>query len=75
MTLREAIAEAKTNSGADEIVFEAGLSGVINLQLGDLDLESIGELAITGNGQSDTIIDAQNNSDIFSGVNLSLIHI
>ena len=69
MTLREAIAEAKTNSGADEIVFEAGLSGVINLQLGDLDLESIGELAITGNGQSDTIIDAQNNSDIFSGVN------
>ncbi len=70
LTLREAIeaAYADESGSHHEIVFESGLNGTINLQLGELNLNRYGmpSLSITGNGRSNTTIDAQGNSDIFS---------
>ena len=64
-TLREAVEEARNDPfGYADIAFAPGLSGVINLTEGRLDLGS-GELTITGNGRGKTIIDAGGNSDIF----------
>ena len=77
-TLREAIANANSDadttggdglagSGADEIVFAAGLTGTINLTLGQLEITE--DLTITGLGPAHTIIDAQQNSRIFDITN------
>lgn len=62
-SLREAIAQAGENDSTDEIVFADGLNGVLNLQLGELQITS--PVTIAGNGRDNTIIDAQSNSDIF----------
>ena len=62
-TLREAIEQANATSDSDSIVFEAGLSGTITLTLGQLDV--VGDLFVTGNGEDQTVIDAGGNSDIF----------
>lgn len=65
MTLREAVQLSETNDEADEIVFASGLSGVINLTMGEFLIRNE-SLTITGNGRDQTIIDAGNNSDIFA---------
>ncbi|MCA9054042.1 MAG: right-handed parallel beta-helix repeat-containing protein, partial [Planctomycetaceae bacterium] len=79
VTLREAIIAANTDgttdngesgSGADEIVFAAGLNGVILLDgatLGELVITD--DLTISGLGSAHTIIDAQQNSRIFDITN------
>ncbi len=57
-SLREAIEEANDNSEADTITFDAVLNGSpLLLDLGELTIAE--SVAITGNGQSETIIDAQ----------------
>ncbi len=70
LTLREAIdaAHADQSSSRHEIVFASGLNGTINLQLGELNVNRYGmpSLRIIGNGRSNTVIDAQGSSDIFS---------
>ena len=70
MTLREAIDAASADDTAfhHDIVFADGLNGTITLQLGEFDLDryEMPSLTIVGNGQNNTIIDAQHNSDIFS---------
>ncbi|MCA9052862.1 MAG: hypothetical protein KDA75_03450 [Planctomycetaceae bacterium] len=73
VTLREAIAAANSGTatdlnesgeaGLDEIVFQAGLDGMIALTLGDLDIRD--DLTITGHGRRSTVIDAQQLSRIF----------
>ena len=70
-TLREALALA--DDGSDHSIrFADGLSGVISLQLGELNISSPPGLDITGNGRDDTVIDAEDNSDIFSFTGSSL---
>lgn len=60
-TLREAMMQAGENEGADEIVFASGLSGVIELNSDLGELPAITHtLTITGNGQTDTVIDGLN---------------
>ncbi len=60
-TLREAMVQAGENEGADEIVFASGLSGVIELNSDLGELPAITHaLTITGNGQTDTVIDGLN---------------
>ena len=55
-SLREAIADANTQAGADEIVFQAGLAGAIHLASGEL---SIGdELSIIGPDDGSITVDA-----------------
>ncbi len=77
VTLREAIQAANTDlavdgstagSGADVITFRDGLTGTVNLEfffggLGEMEIS--GALTITGNGSTNTIIDAQRFSRIF----------
>ena len=63
-TLREAILAANATSGADTISFAPGLNGTINLSLGQMTLTD--SVRITGNGASNTIIDAQNLSRILN---------
>lgn len=64
VTLREAIVQAGLDTAHDDIVFSSGLSGVISLTLGRLDISN-SPLTITGNGRSETIIDAGQNSNVF----------
>ena len=62
--MRQAILDANATPGvADEIVFQAGLTGTINLTTGEMDVTD--DLTLTGNGRANTIIDAQSNSRIF----------
>lgn len=66
-SLRGAIIEANHNPGADTILFDASLSGPIELTLssgsideeyGDLDVTAQNPLEIIGNGVDETIVDA-----------------
>lgn len=73
VSLREALAAANDNVsvdgsaagsiGADAIVFQAGLNGVIFLQDGALNVSE--PVEITGNGRANTIINAHDASRVF----------
>ena len=75
VTLREAIIAANTNTGTDgggtgaagldQIVFIPGLTGTIFLTLAAGQMAITEDLTITGNGRTNTIIDAQSLSRIF----------
>src|SRR5262245_20935295 len=47
-SLRQAVADAETNPGADTVVFQAGLSGQITLSTGEIDISE--SLSIQGPG-------------------------
>ncbi len=73
VTLREAIIAANTNvatdlgqtgaAGLDTIIFGSGLNGTINLTGGEMFISET--VTITGNGSTNTAVDAQRNSRIF----------
>ncbi len=62
-SLRQAILDANSNAGDDEIVFQSGLNGTISLTSGQMMISETVE--ITGNGAANSIIDAQGASRIF----------
>ena len=63
LSLREAIGLANGSVGTgDDITFDSGLSGTINLGFGQLQVSS--DMTITGNGQGDTIIDGNGKSRV-----------
>lgn len=64
ISLREAIIAANNTTGDDDITFAAALNGVeIDLMLGQMTISET--LTITGNGATNTIVDAQAMSRIF----------
>ncbi|WP_425397045.1 choice-of-anchor Q domain-containing protein [Aeoliella sp.] len=64
-SLRDAIAQANTQAGADEIVFEGvATSGTIALISGELEITE--SLSIVGPGQDALTIDAQHSSRVMS---------
>ena len=63
MTLRDAIAQANTDTGGDTIVFAPGLSGTITLNQGELDITN--SMTIEGPGASTLTISGNNASGIF----------
>lgn len=63
-SLRQAIIDANTNPGPDEIVFQDGLTGTITLLTGEMFIEDT--LTITGPGANAITIDADNASRIFN---------
>ena len=63
-SLRQAIIDANTNPGADEIVFQDGLSGTITLSTGEMEITDA--LAITGPSDNLVTIDANDASRIFT---------
>jgi hypothetical protein len=63
LSLREALEAANNTAEADNITFQAGLSGVLSLALGQMTISE--PVTITGNGAANTVIDAQQNSRIF----------
>ena len=67
-TLREAVLEAESIAGADSIVFDAGLSGVIQLTQGPIVVAGH-EVVIEGNGRAATVIDANGADVIFDADN------
>ena len=67
MSLREAMNQAIPG---DEVVFNSGLNGTVELSLGPLQVAP--NLTLTGNGAANTNIDAQGNSDVFLEVRNSL---
>ncbi|MVF14211.1 hypothetical protein FT643_18900 [Ketobacter sp. MCCC 1A13808] len=71
-SLRQAVLDTNGNPGADEIVFDASVSGTLNLTSGPLEL--VDSVAVTGPGSGVLSIDAGGSSDIFvisnSSVNL-----
>jgi hypothetical protein len=74
VTLRDALALANANPGADSISFDSAINGTpIDLTLGELTISD--DVTITGNGEIHTTIDAQLNSRVLhvqSGVTASL---
>ncbi|MCA9055158.1 MAG: hypothetical protein KDA75_15060, partial [Planctomycetaceae bacterium] len=62
-SLRQAVIDANNSSGDDTIVFQSGLNGMIQLTSGEMDVTD--NLVVTGLGQTNTVIDAQQNSRIF----------
>ena len=62
-SLRQAVLDANTTVGDDEIVFQSGLNGTIALTSGQMVISET--VQITGNGAGNSIIDAQGNSRIF----------
>lgn len=65
LSLREAIALANKNEGADTITFNSSLSGqTFDLSLGELKIED--SLTINGLGAENIIIDANENSRVFN---------
>lgn len=63
-SLRQAIADANTISGADDVVFQTGLPGTISLTSGEMPITD--SVTITGNGAANSVIDAQQASRIFN---------
>ena len=63
-SLRQAIADANANIGADIVEFQAGLSGTIALSSGEMTITD--DLTIDGPGAAALTIDAQQNSRIFN---------
>jgi VCBS repeat-containing protein len=62
-SLREALFLANSNPGADQIQFDSGMNGIVNLQYGPLEIGD--NVTITGNGAGNTIIKGQSNSGVF----------
>ena len=62
-SLRQAILDANSTSGDDQIVIQSGLNGTIALTSGQMMISDTVE--ITGHGAADSIIDAQGASRIF----------
>ena len=62
-SLRQAILDANSTSGDDEIVFQSGLNGTIALSSGQMTISETVE--ISGNGAANSIVDAQDVSRIF----------
>ena len=62
-SLRQAIADANNNAGADIVVFDAGATGTITLTTGQLAISD--DVTITGLGAADSIISGNNASRIF----------
>ncbi len=56
--------DANAAAGADDIVFQSGLTGTITLTGGELAITE--SATITGNGAANTVIDAQQMSRIFN---------
>jgi predicted outer membrane repeat protein len=63
-SLRQAIIDANSTGGADDIVFQSGLTGTIALTSGEMSITE--SVTITGNGATDSVIDAQQASRIFN---------
>ena len=63
-TLREAVAQAEASAGLDRIEFESGLSGVITLTQGRLDITGH-HIEVIGNGREQTVIDGSNADFVF----------
>jgi trimeric autotransporter adhesin len=63
-SLRQAILDANSSSGADDIVFQTGLTGTISLTSGEMTITE--NVTITGNGAVNSVIDAQQASRIFA---------
>ena len=64
LSLREAISQANANSDSDTITFNSSLNGTeIDLTGGEMAITN--NVTITGNGEANTIIDAQQASRIF----------
>lgn len=62
-SLRQAILDANSAAGDDEIIFQSGLNGTISLSSGQMTISETVE--ITGHGAANSIIDAQGGSRIF----------
>lgn len=63
-SLRQAIIDANTNPGPDEIIFQDGLTGIITLITGEMAITD--DLTITGPGADVITIDAVYSSRIFN---------
>lgn len=63
-SLRQAVLDANGAAGADEIVFNTGLTGVITLTTGQMDVTD--QLTITGPGPVALAVDGNSSSRIFS---------
>ncbi|MEL7465978.1 MAG: choice-of-anchor Q domain-containing protein, partial [Pseudomonadota bacterium] len=70
LSLREAIALAEANAGADQIVFADGLEGTIRLTQGglfsgdDMSIDGDGRIAISGDANGDDVTDANGITDV-----------
>ncbi|HET7436390.1 MAG TPA: choice-of-anchor Q domain-containing protein [Thermoanaerobaculia bacterium] len=62
-SLRAAVASANSNSGADTIVFQTGLTGTITLTTGELDVTD--SVTITGPGSASLTVSGNDQSRIF----------
>ena len=62
-SLRQAVIDANT-PGPDQIVFQSGLTGAINLTSGDLNIQD-GELTIQGPGAAQITVDGDGSDRIF----------
>ena len=62
-SLRQAVADANNNAGADIIVFDASSAGTITLTSGEIAIRD--DITITGLGAVNSIISGNNNSRIF----------
>lgn len=62
LSLREALELANANPGADTVTFDGGLSGTINLSLGQLTISD--DVTVTGLGASNLTIDAGGTSRV-----------
>jgi Right handed beta helix region len=71
-TLREAIADANENAGADLIVFKKGLTGIIELTSGAMSISDT--LTIKGSGAAGLALDAKSRSQIFIVNDLNVAH-
>ena len=63
-TLRDAIAFADTNPGEDEITFDGGVTGVITLTEGELDVND--DVVITGPGSATLAVSGDDASRVFN---------
>ena len=70
VSLREAIDSANLRLGPDTITFTNGLTGTISLSLGQLQITD--SVTITGNGVTQTILDANQQSRVLSIVGGSI---
>lgn len=65
-TLRDAIAAANTDGGADTITFAPGVTGTITLTNGALPVTGAGGLTITGPGAGSLAVSGNNASQVFT---------
>lgn len=70
LSLREAVALANLTTEEDTIAFDAGLSGVVQLRRGELDIsedlviDGDGRVTITGDKELDDVLDAFGTTDV-----------